>query len=241
MISTTMHRVLANAADGFGLRLFARQDVARLVAEALDDTDRWQKRDCPLVAPLVVFFVVAMALCRSLSIKKLLVQLLGWMRATAPLLSLRAVTPEAMCHARGRLGVGPLKALFEKVAARIDVPASFLGLRVWAADGVHLTMPDTPANDAAFGRPGTSRGIAAFPQMLAVALVETTNRLIRDVVLGRNDYPERSGCEQLLAHLGARDLLMMDRGFAAVWLFARIMGREIHFLSRFSNTWKPEA
>lgn len=240
MISTTMHRVLANAADGFGVGLFARQDLARLVAEALDDTDRWEKRDCPLAAPLVVFFVVAMALCRSLSIKNLLVQLLGWMRATAPRLSLRAVTPEAMCHARGRLGVEPMKALFEKVAARIAAPASFLGFRVWATDGVHLTMPDTPSNDAAFGRPSSSRGSGAFPQMLAVALVETTTRLIRGIVLGRNEDPERSGCEQLLAHLGAKDLLMMDRGFAAVWLFARIMDREIHFLSRFSNSWKPE-
>lgn len=46
MISTTMHRVLANAARGFGVGLFARQDLARLVAEALDDTDRWEKREC---------------------------------------------------------------------------------------------------------------------------------------------------------------------------------------------------
>lgn len=240
MISTTMHRVLANAADGFGVGLFVRQDLARLVTEALDDTDSWEKRDCPLAAPLVVFFVIAMGLCRALSIKNLLVQLLIWMRTAVPRLSLRAVTPEAMCHARERLGVGPMKSLFEKVASRISAPASFLGFRAWAVDGVHLTMPDTPANDFAFGRPSSSRGTPAFPQMLAVALVETATRLIRDVVLGPNGDPERSGCEQMLAHLGAKDLLMLDRGFAAVWLFARIKDREIHFLSRFSKTWRPE-
>lgn len=240
MISTTMHHVLANAADGFGVALFARQDLAGLMAEALDDTNRWQKRDCPLAAPLVVFFVLAMAFCRPLSLKNLLVQLLVWMRAKTPRLSLRAVTPEAMCHARERLGVEPMKVLFQKVADRIEAPSSFLGLRAWAIDGVHLTMPDTPTNAASFGRPSTSRGTAAFPQMLAVALVETSSRLIRDVVLGRNEAPERSGCEQLLVHLGANDLLMMDRGFAAVWLFARIMGRQSHFLGRFSNSWKPE-
>lgn len=234
-----MHRMLAKAGEGFGSSLFGGQDLAQLIAESLDETRRWHKRDCPLAAPFVVFFVLSMALSRSLSIKSLLIQLLSWMRAVAPRLSLRAVTPEAICHARERLGIEPLKALFEKLAARIVAPASFLGLRVWAVDGVHLTLPDTPANEAEFGRPSASRGSAAFPQMLVVALVETTTRLIRDIVVDKTDAAERSGCERLLAHLGSEDLLMMDRGFAAVWLFNRILDRKIHFLSRFSNSWKP--
>jgi hypothetical protein len=231
--------MLAKAGDGFGTSLFVRQDLAQLIAESLDETKRWHKRDCPLAAPFVVFFVLSMALSRSLSIKSLLIQLFIWMRAAAPRLSLRAVTPEALCHARARLGSEPLKALFGKLAAQIMAPASFLGLRAWAVDGVHLTLPDTPANEGAFGRPSASRGSAAFPQMLVVALVETTTRLIRDIVIGKTDDPERSGCEKLLAHLDGTDLLMMDRGFAAVWLFDRILNRKIHFLSRFSNSWKP--
>jgi hypothetical protein len=203
-----MHRLLAKAGDGFGSSLFARQDLAQLIAESLDETKRWHKRDCPLTASFVVFFVLSMALSRSLSIKSLLIQIFSWMRTAAPRLSLRAVTPEALCHARARLGVEPLKALFGKLAARIKAPVSFLGLRTWAVDGVHLTLPDTPANEGAFGRPSASRGSAAFPQMLVVALVETSTRLIRDIVVGKTDAPERSGCEQLLAHLDDRDLLI---------------------------------
>ena len=239
MISTTLHRVLAIASEGFGVGLFERQGLADLIAEALGETDRYHKKDCPLTAPLVMFFVLSMALFRGTSIKCLLKQLLGWMRAKAPRLSLRAVTPEAICHARGRLGIEPLLALFGKVAARIKAPISFCGLRVWAVDGVHLKMPDTPANEAEFGRPSSSRGPGAFPQMLVVALVETTTRLIRDIAIGKNSDPERPGCEQLLAHLGSLDLLLLDRGFAAVWLFARILGHEAHFSSRIPKSWNP--
>jgi len=235
-----MHQTLANASDGLGVGLFERQDLAELVAESLGETGRWHKKNCPLAAPTVMFFVLAMALFRSTSIKCLLVQLLGWLRTKAPRLSLHSVTPEAICHARERLGFEPLRVLFGKLAARIVAPASFFGLRVWATDGVHLALPDTPANDAEFGRPSSSRGTPAFPQMLVVALVETTSRLIRDIVVGRTNDPERVGCEQLLPHLGPGDLLLMDRGFAAVWLFARMMERNIHFLACISNAWKPE-
>lgn len=234
-----MHRVLAKASGGFGVGLFESQDLAAQISEALEDTGKWHKRSCSLTAPLVVFFVVAMALNRSTSIRCLLIQLLGWMRAKAPRLSLRAVTPEAICHARERLGIAPLKTLFEKLAARIKAPASFLGLRVWAVDGVRMTMPDTPANELEFGRPKAPRGKSAFPQMMAVALVETGTRLVRDVIPGKNNDPEREGCERLLKHLGAGDLLTVDRGFAAVWLFELLMKKNVHFLSRVSNVWKP--
>lgn len=262
MLSTRMHQVLLRASAEFGTGLFQRQDLQRRVAEALDETGRWEKRKSPLAAPLVVFFVLAMALFRSLSIKCLMLQFFLWMRDSTPGLPLRAVTPEAMCHARARLGTAPLKTLFQKLAVPARESARFQGLRPWAIDGVHMTMPDTPANVAEFGKPGTSRGVAAFPQMLAVALVDASGHLIRDVVLGRTDAPERSGCEemvkrlssephpsdelaaedcdQLLGGLGSGDLLMMDRGFAAVWLFQAIMARKIRFLCRISEVWKPK-
>lgn len=241
MLSTMMHRTLANASEGFGTRLFERQDLANLVAESLDETGRWHKKSCALAAPTVMFFVLAMALFRSASIKCLLIQVLGWMRAKTPRLSLRAVTPEAICHAKERLGSEPLKALFGKLAARIEPSASFFGLRVWAADGVHLTLADTPANEAEFGKPSSARGSGAFPQMLVVALVETTTRMVRDLVIGQTNASERSACGDLLASLGRDDLLLLDRGFAAVWLFGAMLERKIAFLAAISNRWKPEA
>jgi len=73
-----MHQVFAGAAAGFGMALFERQDLQRAVADVLDETGRWEKRKAPLTAPLVVFFVLAMAWFRPLSIKNLLKQFVRW-------------------------------------------------------------------------------------------------------------------------------------------------------------------
>ena len=48
-----------------------------------------------------------------------------------------------------------------------------------------LTAARTPATEKEFGRPKTSRGKSAFPQVLAVALVSTQTREIMDVAFGR--------------------------------------------------------
>lgn len=246
------------------MALFKRQDLQRAVADVLDETGRWEKRKAPLTAPLVVFFVLAMAWFRPLSIKNLLKQFVRWMRPGAPDLPLLAVTPEAMCHARARLGVEPLRALFCRLAMLVKQTTRFLGLRPWAIDGVHLTMPDTPANVAEFGRPSASRGSAAFPQMLVVALVDAATHLVRDIVPGRTDAAERPGCAEivnrlkydpealpvdelepagcgrLLKYLGLEDLLMLDRGFAAVWMFKLIIDCRVHVLGRIPAGWKPK-
>ena len=75
--------------------------------------------------------------------------------------------------------------------------------------------------------------------MLVVALLETTTHLVRDLVFGNTNAAERPGCEQLLAHLGRLDLILMDRRFAAVGLFARILGQDTHLMSRIPSTWNP--
>ncbi len=241
MILTTMHRTFAKASADFGLTLFARQDFRFLVEEALDQSDGWEKRECALTAPFVVLFVVAMTFFRTVSQKNLLKQFMMWLRAARKSrLSLRTVTAEAVCHARNRLGIAPMKLLFEKQASRILAKASFHSLCVWAVDGVHLTVPDTEANVAEFGKPGTGRGEAAFPQMVAVALVETVSRLIRAVVIGPTNASEREGLLAELCCLGDRDLVLMDRGFSGAWLFRKMLGSKAHFLARIAKSWKPE-
>ena len=147
-------------------------------------------------------------------------------------------TGSRLSCARATRNHPPQSALQE--ACRSNQGADFVS-RVQGVGGygVRMTMPDTPANEAEFGRPGASRGTAAFPQMMAIAIVETTSRLIQNIVLGKHDAAERDGCEQMLTKLGLGDLLLMDSGFAAAWLFNLMMTKKIKFLSRIGNTWNP--
>lgn len=180
-----------------------------------------------------------MTLHRSLSIKNVLRKLFDLMREIDPDLSLVAVTPEAVCKARNRLGIEPMDVLFNSLAGEVKPAPCFLGLRPWGYDGVRFTLPDTPENEKEFARPKASRGKAAFPQMLAVALVDTETRQVRDFSMGRCTDSERALARKFLKHLGPEDLVMMDRGCSSVGQFAAFTSTGAHVLGRISSNWKP--
>jgi hypothetical protein len=234
------HQDFSKVAEKFGLKLFEGSNFDRLAGEALDETGRWHKKECPLKAPLVMSFVVMMSIYRHLSLPNVLVQMINMLRERDPDLSLKPVTGEALIHARSRLGSEPMKLLAEKIGKQIDPRPSFHGLRTWAIDGLRNTVPDTPENEKYFERPKASRGKAAFPQMLAVALVDTQSRGIRDAVFYHCRGSERTGCEALLKHLDENDLLILDRGFPSAPGLKKVGAAGIHFLARISSGWKPK-
>lgn len=240
MLSTTMHRLLANASDSIGPAIFEGQGFRRHVERALDETGRRERRRRGLPAATVVLFVVFMSLYRASGIRNVLKELISLAREQFPALGLRSVTPEAVCHARARLGVEPVKAVFEGMAAEIVVEPSFRGLRVWGYDGVRFTVPDTKANEREFRRPAASRGRAAFPQLMGVALVETSTRQVRDVAFGSCRSSERALALQFLRHVGPGDLLLMDRGCSSAVQFEAFTKVGCHVMGRISAGWKPE-
>lgn len=240
MLSTTMHRVLANSSDKFVPAVFSHLGFREKAAAALDQTGKWEKRKRALGALVRITLVVFLPLYRSLSIQNVLKKVLNLLREIEPGLSLVAVTPEAVCHGRKRLGVEPLALLFDAFAVEVRPAASFLGLRTWGYDGVRFTLPDTPLNVTAYGRPKASRGKAAFPQMLAVALVDTQSHQIRDVAMGRCTDSERELARKFVPHLGAKDLVMKDRGCSSVGQFAAFMSNGTHVLGRIAKSWKPK-
>ncbi len=84
-------------------------------------------------------------------------------------------------------------------------------------DGTTMTMPDTESNREKFGKPKSSRGSGAFPQMRAVALLVMSARLIFDI-----DYAPFSGKKtgertlmlKILKKIKRKDFLFLfDAGF----------------------------
>ncbi|MER5387413.1 IS4 family transposase, partial [Streptomyces sp. NPDC002688] len=67
-----------------------------------------------------------------------------------------------------------------------STPGAFWrGLRLLAVDGTCWDVPDTEANQAAFGRPGSSRGAkrSAFVQVRMAVLVEVGSHAVLDAEL----------------------------------------------------------
>jgi hypothetical protein len=162
-------------------------------------------------------------------------------RQHLPSLSLRAVTPEAACKARARLGHEAVATVYHHLAKDRRGTVSFKGFRVFAADGTFLSTPDTAENEEQFGRITASRGHTAYPQVHLTQLVDVVTREVNNVaVTGCNEVDERRDAMTLIQDLGKGDLLLTDCGFAAVWFFHQCLRRRIRMLARISNCWKPK-
>lgn len=239
MTSTTVRQHVANLSSNFSRRLLAHPRLGKAIHRALDATGRWHQRSCPLTAPVVVVLVLLLGLERSLSAANVLSVGLSFLREKMPDLSLKAITPEAFCHARRRLGFATLKVLFEHTAAAIRPRRSFHGLRVYALDTMDLRLPDTPANLAAFGTPGVASGRAGFPQIGASVLLDVSGRRVRDVVFAPVTECERRLAVPLIKNLKRGDLVLQDRGLAGVWVLDAIRDQDADYVTRIPRGWKP--
>jgi hypothetical protein len=209
-------RLTDHISIGVLTRVFPPDVVDSVVAEA----GRRERRQRLLPARVVVYYVLAMALFADSSYEEVMRQLVeglawdsGWKRAWA------VPDKAAIFKARARLGREPLELLFAAVCSPLASEqtrgAFYRGLRLMSFDGTCLDVPDTPANAAAFGRPGSSRreGGGAFPQLRLVALSESGTHAITDAVVGPYSTSENALADVLVEVLSAGMLCLADRGF----------------------------
>lgn len=242
MQRTSGARMLSTATARFAGRLFEHAGFAEAASASLDETDSRERRDCALKAYMMVTLVVVLGMFRSLSIPGVFREIVSWMRTKRLRLPFKATTDNAVIKARLRLGVEPVIALFQRLSGRAtaSIP-TWNGLYTYTVDSVHFLMPDSPENVREFGKHKSSRrNQTAFPQMKVVALIATHVRMVRDFIIGGCNDPERPSCEEFLAHLGPTDLLLLDRGYHAVWLFLKCMEKGVHFICRASSSYRPK-
>jgi hypothetical protein len=199
------------------------------LAFILQRTGRQSRRQRRLPAPAVAWLVVAMGLFADLPIPQV------WRR-----LHPSADGPEpaesAFTQARQRLGVTPLRQLFEELARPMathqTVGAFYRGWRLMGLDSTVLDLPDTPSNARAFGRPGTARAPGAFPQIRLLALCELGTHAICGLGLKPCYRNEQVMVPALLDLLGPGMLLLWDRGFFSYELVRRALATGAHLLAR---------
>jgi len=181
------------------------------IRQALSASGRVQRRACKLTHEVMLWVVLAMGLLTHLPIRQVFKHARR-MRADEE-------TPgrSTLCEARQRLGVEPIKYLFQHTVRPLATPetpgAFYRGWRLMGIDGTVLDVPDSPANDAAFGRSSGSRGPGAFPQVRKVSLVELGTHVEVAVAIGGWQDSEQELAEALWPHLPADALLLEDRGF----------------------------
>ena len=228
--------------------VFASSLDLQWVEDALQATGSATVRRRKLPAEQVVWIVIGMALFRDRSIQEVVHHLDLVLPGRAPTTRRAVATSSAVVQARDRLGAAPLQSLFEQTAARWAGASAdahrWRGLAVYGVDGSALRVPDTPENEGAFGRPGTSRGGAAgYPQLRLVVLMVLRSHLLAGLSLGPWSVGEVTLAEPLWEKLPDHSPTILDRGFLSYALLHRLAtsGAERHWLTRAKSNlrWRP--
>jgi len=141
----------------------------------------------------------------------------------------QVVTKSAFCQARLKLKAEAFVELQQVQVAYFYAeyaPATWHGLRLLAVDGSTAQLPATPAIVAHFGLHGT------VPLARVSQLFDTRNKVTIDALIGPPAQGEREYAAQHLAHIGPGDLILLDRGYPAFWLFSLIRTRQADFCAR---------
>jgi hypothetical protein len=146
-------------------------------------TGKASLRQSDLPAPVVVYYVIALALYMQSSYREVLRCLLEgvqWLRD--PSAGVRVAGKSGISQARTRLGWEPLRQLHDElvkpIAARNTRGAWYRTWRLVSVDGSTFDVADEKANEDAFSRPGASRGASAYPQIRFVSLVENGTHVL---------------------------------------------------------------
>ncbi len=153
----------------------------------------------------------------------------------------REVTKGAICLARMKLKyeafvdlIGHLNAMFYTYFE----PKTWFGFNLLAMDGSTVRLPRTPENSDHFGvwkmEKGESCPVARVSQLFDVA-----NKVTVDALIGPKSTGERDMAVEHLRRATLGDLVLLDRGYPAFWLFKAVLSRQAEFCARIPYTqWK---
>lgn len=180
----------------------------------------------------VVWFVIVMALfCRD-SYQ----QVFRWLHRFR-----KGITPgrSTLCEARQSVGVAPLRLLAEQLIelqAKPDTRQAFYGgLRLMGVDSFVVDVPDTPENVRAFGRPGSGRSPAAFPQARVLSLCELGTHVLWKSLIKPHNRGEHPMARHILRFLEENMLLLWDRNFLSYDLVQQVAERRAQLLARIKS------
>jgi len=227
----------------FTVESLAKELRQEWVEEALSQAGRESVRERLLPATLTMWLVVLMGLHRRTSYVNLLEKLHGTWWTRERWSPEKPPCSRAVTKARDRIGIEPMEMLFKRSAAEWLPQTEGLvvrGLRVQAIDGSTMKTPDTPKNSRRFGRPGSSRGRAAYPQLRIVALADVGTRIIKAARWLRYRKAEIDLVRDIASEIAPETLILLDSGLFAYDLLWGIHARGANFVARLGDQAKPK-
>ena len=207
-----------------------------LVDAVLEECGSVERRLRDLPSRVGVYFLLAMCLFPEIGYR------LVWGKLTAGLTGLGVADPsaKALRDLRRRVGVRPVKAIFDVLAGPLAQPrtagVSFARYRTVSFDGcTSLRAPDTVRNRAWLKK----RTSDSYPMLELMTLVETGTRALLGAVFGPSAEGEVSYATQLLHLLGPDMLVLWDRGFDSNAFLLAVNATRARVLGRMTSSRRP--
>ncbi len=143
------------------------------------------------------------------------------------------------CRARAKLSEAALYDLATEVAAEVEQRAApawlWKGRHAKLIDGFTFTMPDTPANQAAYPQPRTQKPGVGQPIARACAIVSLAAGCVLAAAVGPyrgKETGETALLRGLLDAISPGDLVLFDRYYGSFLMIALLLSRGVDVCTR---------
>jgi len=220
--------------DYISLGVIAEKIPRAKVKQVLEETGRASVRQRELPAQVMVYYQIALALYMQSSYREVLRCLregLVWL--FGPEGAGKAAVKSAISQARRRLGVEPMRRLYEELVKPIATPqtrgAYYREWHLVSLDGSTLDAADTEANRRAFGKPSNHQRWGSYPQVRLAGLVENGTHVLLGMQFGGFRTGETVLARGALKALKRGMLCLADRNFFGykLWREAAATGADL--------------
>lgn len=207
-----------------------------MVDAVLVETGRVQRRVRELPARVGVYLLLAGVLFAEVGWPVVWGQLVGGLGG----LPVGCPVASSMAASRRRLGVAPMRALFDLLSGPVGTgrvgAVYWHGRLVCAIDGTTVCAADSPANLTVYPKTACHRGVPGYPLVRLVALVACGTRGVIDAVFGPTGRGETVYAARLLGALHGGMILLADRGFDGQRLIGDVAATGADLLVRVKNS-----
>jgi len=143
------------------------------------------------------------------------------------------------CNARARIPTGVLRTLARQTAQQLQASApeqwQWNGRNVFIADGSHVSMPDTPQNQACYPQPEVQQPGIGFPLARLTVLLSLATGACHDLAIAPyagKGTGETTLLRQMYDTLSPGDVIVADALFDNYFLACELRQRGIELVAR---------